>query len=109
MPSYGYARVWANLRGKAVAKGRPPVNRKRIYRVMKATDCCSNVIPAAVSGVTRGGSRLIAPTCVGVRTASRSAATMPKKMRVAFALGCCDRETVGHIATTEGIKGEDCR
>ncbi len=30
-------------------------------------------------------------------------------MRIAFALDCCDREAVGHIATTEGIKGEDVR
>jgi len=28
---------------------------------------------------------------------------------VAFALDCCDREAVGHVATTEGIKGEDVR
>ena len=30
-----------------------------------------------------------------------------EKVRVAFALDCCDREAMGHIATTEGIKGED--
>ena len=27
--------------------------------------------------------------------------------RVAFALDCCAREAIGHVATTEGIKGED--
>ena len=32
-----------------------------------------------------------------------------EKVRVAFALDCCDREAVGHVATTEGIKGEDVR
>ena len=32
-----------------------------------------------------------------------------EKVRIAFALDCCDREAVGHIATTEGIKGEDVR
>ncbi len=31
------------------------------------------------------------------------------KVRVAFALDCCDREAMGHVATTEGIKGEDVR
>ena len=30
-----------------------------------------------------------------------------EKVRVAFALDCCDREVLGHVATTEGIKGED--
>jgi putative transposase len=32
-----------------------------------------------------------------------------EKVRVAFALDCCDREIMGFVATTEGIKGEDVR
>jgi putative transposase len=28
-------------------------------------------------------------------------------VRVAFALDCCDREVLGNVATTEGIKSED--
>jgi putative transposase len=32
-----------------------------------------------------------------------------EKVRVAFALDCCDREAIAHVATTEGIKGEDVR
>ena len=31
------------------------------------------------------------------------------KVRVAFALDCCDREVMGFVATTEGIKCEDVR
>lgn len=30
-----------------------------------------------------------------------------EKVRVAFALDCCDREAIAHVATAEGIKGED--
>lgn len=30
-----------------------------------------------------------------------------EKVRVAFALYCCDRETMGHVATTSGITAED--
>ncbi len=30
-----------------------------------------------------------------------------EKVRVAFALDCCDRESIGFVATTEGFKGED--
>ncbi len=30
-----------------------------------------------------------------------------EKVRVAFALDCCDREAVGHVATTGGITAED--
>jgi putative transposase len=30
-----------------------------------------------------------------------------EKVRVAFALDCCDREAIAHVATTQGIKSED--
>ncbi|ESQ76242.1 hypothetical protein ABENE_23440, partial [Asticcacaulis benevestitus DSM 16100 = ATCC BAA-896] len=30
-----------------------------------------------------------------------------EKVRVAFALDCCDREAIAHVATTEGIKSSD--
>jgi putative transposase len=32
-----------------------------------------------------------------------------EKARVAFAVECCDREAIAHVASTEGIKGEDVR
>ena len=32
-----------------------------------------------------------------------------EKVRVAFALDCCDREAMAYVATTEEIKGEDVR
>ena len=64
---------------------------------------------AAMSAVTTAGSPSTAPTCAGARTASRSAVTNGEKVRVAFALDCCDREAMSFVATTEGIKGEDVR
>lgn len=30
-----------------------------------------------------------------------------EKVRVAFALDCCDREAIAHVPTTEGIKSQD--
>lgn len=32
-----------------------------------------------------------------------------EKVRVAFALDCCDREAMGYVATTSGITAEDVR
>ena len=32
-----------------------------------------------------------------------------EKVRIAFALDCCDREAMAWVATTQGIKGEDVR
>jgi transposase InsO family protein len=40
---------------------------------------------------------------------SESEILKPRWLLSAFALDCCDREAVGHVATTEGIKGEDVR
>ena len=58
-----------------------------------------------------------ARTCAGVPTASRHVLGLDprigcdngEKVRVAFALDCCDSEAIAHVATTEGIKGEDVR
>jgi hypothetical protein len=38
MPSYGYPRVWAVLRRRSQARGDPPANRKRVYRLMTFAD-----------------------------------------------------------------------
>lgn len=36
MPGYGYRRVWALLRRQSRNDGSPPVNAKRVYRIMSA-------------------------------------------------------------------------
>ena len=35
IPSYGYPRVWAVVRRRSGARGDPPANRKRVYRLTK--------------------------------------------------------------------------
>lgn len=110
MPTYGYARVWAVLRRKARAEGRPAVNRKRVYRVMKAHDL---LLPRyTCSRAERRHDGKIAVAQSNLRWCSDGfeiACDDGDKVRVAFALDCCDRETLGHVATTEGVKGEDVR
>ena len=69
---------------------------------------CCNVMPAVLrNGVMMAASPSIAPICVGARMAM--GCDNGDKVRVAFALDCCDREVMGFVATTEGIKGEDVR
>lgn len=110
MPTYGYARVWAVLRRKARAEGIPVVNRKRVYRVMKAHDL---LLPRhAGSRPERRHDGRIAVDVSNLRWCSDGfeiACDDGDKVRVAFALDCCDREALGHVATTEGVKGEDVR
>jgi putative transposase len=110
MPSYGYARVWATLRRQARAEGRVPANRKRIYRVMKAHGLLLQRHAGGVEDRRHDGK--IAVEQSNVRWCSDGfeiACDNAEKVRVAFALDCCDREAMGHVATTEGIKGEDVR
>jgi len=110
MPSYGYARVWAVLRRKARAQGCAPVNRKRVYRVMKVHGLLLQRHAGGVEDRRHDGK--IAVDQSNVRWCSDGfeiACDNAEKVRVAFALDCCDREAMGHVATTQGIKGEDVR
>lgn len=107
MPTYGYARVWARLRRKALTEGRAPANRKRVYRVMKVHGL---LLERHAGGVERRHDGRIAVERSNLRWCSDGfeiGCDNGEKVRVAFALDCCDREAIGHVATTEGIKGED--
>ena len=47
--------------------------------------------------------------CAGAPTASRSLATTPKRCASPLRSIVATAEAVGHVATTEGVKGEDVR
>jgi len=110
MPTYGYRRVWAILRRRALAQGRRPPNHKRIYRIMKTHGM---LLQRHVGGAEeRRHDGRVAVDRSNLRWCSDGfelACDNGQKVRVAFALDCCDREAVGFVATTEGIKGEDVR
>jgi transposase InsO family protein len=70
--------------------------------------CFSNaILEPLIAVATMVVSLSLNRICVGARTVSKSAAITKKKVRVAFALDCCDREAIAHVATTEGIKSDD--
>ena len=105
LPTYGYRRVHALLRREAEESERAAPNPKRVYRV-SFTVCCSNDIAAAAkSGDTTGRSPSRSVTPVGLEIGCDNG----EKVRVAFALDCCDREAMGYVATTGGITAEDVR
>jgi putative transposase len=110
MPTYGYRRVHAILKRQAQAAGRQPPNHKRVYRVMKA----HSLLLQRHSGGSdeRRHDGRIAVERSNLRWCS-DGFEIPcdngAKVRVAFALDCCDREAMSFVATTEGIKGEDVR
>lgn len=59
-----------------------------------------------VNADTTGKSQSSAPMPDGAPMASKSSVATKEKVRVAFALDCCDREAIAHVATTYGITSE---
>lgn len=108
MPTYGYRRVHAILRRKARSKNRPWPNAKRVYRVMKVHGMLLQRHTGAID--TRRHDGRVAVEQSNLRWCSDGfeiGCDNKEKVRVAFALDCCDREAIAHVATTEGIKSED--
>src|SRR4051812_16346144 len=68
---------------------------------------CSSATPAARSAGTRGASpwTRATPASDGLEIGCDNG----ERVRVAFALDCCDREAMSFVATTSGIAGEDVR
>ena len=109
LPTYGYRRVHAILRRRALAAGDKPPNHKRIYRVMKAHGL---ILDRHAGGVERRHDGRIAVDERNRRWCSDGfeiGCDNGEKVRVAFALDCCDREALSFLATTSGIRGEDVR
>ena len=107
LPTYGYRQVHAILKRQALAAGRKPPNHKRVYRVMKVYGL---LLDRHVGGIERRHDGRIAVDQRNRRWCSDGfeiGCDNGEKVRVAFALDCCDREAMSFLATTGGIRGED--
>jgi putative transposase len=110
LPTYGYRRVHALLRRQAEREGRPSPNVKRIYRVMKLHGLLLH--RHAGGAETRRHEGKVAVAARNTRWCSDGleiGCENGERVRVAFALDCCDREAMSFVATTGGITGEDVR
>ena len=109
LPTYGYRRVHALLRRRALAEERQPPNHKRVYRVMKEHGL---LLQRHAGGAERRHDGRIAVEQPDLRWCSDAfevACDNGERVRVAFALDCCDREAMSYVATTGGIGGEEVR
>lgn len=109
LPTYGYRRVHALLRRQAEQEGRPAPNVKRVYRVMKVHGL---LLQRHAGGEERRHEGRIAVDARNTRWCSDGleiGCDNGERVRVAFALDCCDREAMSFVATTSGITGEDVR
>lgn len=107
-PSYGYPRTTALIRRKQQTEGRALVNHKRIQRVMRENGLLlGQRLAAAYTPRIHDGK--IAVEESNVRWCSDGfeiTCHSKEKVRVAFALDCCDREAMSWVATTKGIDSE---
>jgi hypothetical protein len=79
LPTYGYRRVHAILKRRALAAGRKPPNHKRIYRVMKVRSLLLDRHAAVLNGGMTAASQWMSAIGVGAPMASRSAATTVRR------------------------------
>ncbi|EIR5472887.1 IS3 family transposase, partial [Salmonella enterica] len=108
LPTYGYRRVWALLRRQAELDGMPAINAKRVYRIM-----CQNALllerKPAVPPSKRAHTGKVAVKESNQRWCSDGfefRCDNGEKLRVTFALDCCDREALHWAVTTGGFDSE---
>lgn len=111
LPSYGYRRVWALLRRQAERQAQPPVNAKRVYRVMRDHGLLLER-RRKQPGVIRRHDGRVAVATSNTRWCSDGfefRCDDGDRLRVTFALDCCDREAISWVASPHGYSGDDVR
>ena len=105
LPTYGYRRVTALLN----RQGLPPVNHKRVYRVMRSARL---LLARHAAKSTRTHDGKIITLKSDMRWCSDSFEIRcwnGERVQVAFSLDCCDREAMSFVATGAAITGEMIR
>ncbi|HAG7783366.1 TPA: IS3 family transposase [Escherichia coli] len=108
LPTYGYRLVWALLRRQAELDGMPAINAKRIYRIMRQNALLLERKPA-VPPSKRAHTGRVAVKESNQRWCSDGfefRCDNGEKLRVTFALDCCDREALHWAVTTGGFNSE---
>jgi putative transposase len=101
--SYGYRRVWAVLKHQQAIC----VNHKRIYRMMRDAGMLlyRHGYPRATERRHDGVIQVKESNQRWCSDGLEIRCDNGDKVRVAFALDCCDREILSWVATTRGITG----
>ncbi|HBX6965773.1 TPA: IS3 family transposase, partial [Klebsiella pneumoniae] len=108
LPTYGYRRVWALLRRQMELDGMPAINAKRVYRIMRQNALLLERKPA-VPPSKRAHTGRVAVKESNQRWCSDGfefRCDNGEKLRVTFALDCCDREALHWAVTTGGFDSE---
>ncbi|MBL0793430.1 IS3 family transposase, partial [Klebsiella michiganensis] len=108
LPTYGYRRVWALLRRQSETDDMAVINAKRVYRIMRQNALLlerKSTIPLS----KRAHTGKVAVGESNRRWCSDGfefSCDNGEKLRVTFALDCCDREALHWAASTGGYDSE---
>ena len=111
LPSYGYRRVWGLLRRERETQSLPAINVKRVYRGMRDHNLLLG------RRFKQPGVQCRHEGCIAVNTSDTRWCSDGFEFRcedgakqsVTFALGCCDRDAIGWVASPNGYSGDDIR
>lgn len=104
--SYGYRRVTALLSRQLQAEGRPRINHKRTYRIMRLNRW---LLPRYRGRRERSHEGVVITLHSNLRWCSDVFTIRcwnGEAVQVLFSLDCCDREVMGWLATTGGVSAE---
>lgn len=104
--TYGYRRVTALLNRALKGEGKPLVNHKRVYRIMKMNNLLLQRHTGRAVRIHEGTVTMLRSNHRWCSDAFEIACWNGDRVRVAFSMDCCDREIMSYVATTGGISGE---
>jgi transposase InsO family protein len=104
--TYGYRRVTALLNRALQFAGKPLVNHKRVYRLMKMHNLLLQRHSGRVVRAHAGSVSMLRSNLRWCSDVFEIACWNGERVRVAFSMDCCDREIMSYVATTGGISGE---
>ena len=108
LPTYGYRRVWALLRRQSETDDMAEINAKRVYRIMRQNALLLERKPE-IPPSKRAHTWKVAVGESNQRWCSDGfgfSCDNGEKLRVTFALDCCDREAVHWAASNGGYDSE---
>lgn len=108
VPIYGYRRVWALLRRESESEGFTPVNAKKVYRVMRDNRLLlGRKLAQPVNKRAHKGKVAAKESNSGwCSDGFEFRCDNCEKLRVAFAMDCCDREALDWSASTGGYDSD---
>ncbi|WP_117057228.1 IS3 family transposase, partial [Klebsiella pneumoniae] len=108
LPTYGYRRVWALLRRQSETDDMAVINAKRVYRIMRQNALLLERKPAIPPSkrAHRGKVSVGESNQRWCSDGFEFSCDNGEKLRVTFALDCCDREALHWAASTGGYDSE---